>query len=809
MRALLLSEWGRDVRLALRSLSRSPGFAAVAVLSLALGIGANTAIFSLVDAVLIRPLAYRQPDRLVVLWEANASRHSERNVVNPGNFLEWKRRNTVFAGMALSTWAGRTLVGPGGSERVTGRAVTAGLFDVLGAAPALGRGFRPEEEVQAPTTPLLLSWDLWQRRFGGDASILGRILRTSDGPCQVVGVMPRSFRPLGSEEYWEPFPMTANARVHRGRYAVGWARLKPGVSLAAARAEMAGIARHLAAEYPGFDTGWTVQVVPLQQDVVGGSRTLLLLLFATVSLVLLIACANLGSLVLSRAAGREREVAIRLALGASRARIVRQAVTESLVLAFAGGIAGLAAARWGLDLLVARAGDEIPRLGEVALNGRAVAFGLLLSTIVGILFGLFPLRRIGRAGGIFGGAIHGGGTRTTARGGIVALRGILAAGQIAVAVVLTSGTGLLVASMANLKSVEPGFSSAGVTTFRVILPNRYQEGDRAPRFFDEMAGRLRRLPGVRSAAAGSSVPLGGADVGTTYSVAGRPAPAPGEAPTADIKRIDAQFLATLRIPLLQGRGLSASDGPAAPTVALVNRALARQTFGDASPIGERLEISFQPLRGPAEIVGVVGDVRGSGIDEPARPTVYLTDRQSATTMMTLAVRMDPGVSPPLSAIRQIAASLEPDAAPDRFSTLDSLVASSLGGRRFPMFFLAPFSLTALLLSAVGVYGVLSLAVRQRVREIGVRIALGAQARDVMTLVLGRVARLAVAGAAAGLVVSLLAARAMRSLLYGIAPNDPPTIAMAVALVLAVALLASILPTSRAVRIDPMTALREE
>ncbi|HEY6147602.1 MAG TPA: ABC transporter permease [Thermoanaerobaculia bacterium] len=797
----------REVRLAVRSLAASPGFTFVAILSLALGIGANTAIFSLVDAVLLRPLPYRQPERLVVLWERNIPRHRDKNVVSPGNFLDWKSRNAVFEDMALSSWTLRTILTGGEPEQLAGRSITPNLFPLLGASPALGRGFQPEDAVQSGApTPIVIGWGLWQRRFGGDRSVVGRAIRTGDGLCVVVGVMPKGFRPLGTEDYWEPFVFNAQPRENVGRYAVGWGRLKPGVSVESAQASMSAIARALEAQHPEFDAGWTVQVVPLRQEVVGDARTMLLLLLATVSLVLLIACANLASLVLSRAAGRGREVAIRLALGASRAQVARHALVESVVLSLAGGLAGLVAARWALDVLAARAASEIPRIEEVALNGRAVGVAFAMAVAAGILFGLIPFA--GRPARDAASALRGE-SRATAGGRTVKLRAFLAAGQIALAMVLTAGTFLLVRSLSNLREVEPGFESARVLTFRVILPDRYA-GEKGPRFFEELVERIRPLPGVAAAAAGSSIPLGGLDVATSYRVAGRPALPAGQKPAADVRRIDDAYFGTLGISLARGRSFSSSDRAGSPPVAVVNRALVRAVFASSSenPIGARLDVNFSPLPGPVEIVGVVGDVHARGLDEDARPTIYVSQRQSPSSMMTIAVRGErelPRMAPLRDALRQ----LDPEVAPDKVAALGDLLKESLGGRRFPMYFLAPFSATALLLAAVGVYGILSLAVAQRYREIGIRMALGAQSRDVVRLVLSRAARVVAFGGIAGVALALAGARAIRSLLFGVSPGDPLTFAAAAATVLAAALAAAWLPAQRAAKADPVAALRQE
>ncbi|MEP7132876.1 MAG: ABC transporter permease [Acidobacteriota bacterium] len=795
-----------DIRLALRALSKSPGFTAVAVVSLALGIGANTAIFSLVNTVLLRPLPYAEPDRIAIIWENNFPRHRERNVVNPANWLEWKGRNDVFSDIALSSCSALTLTGGGAPERIVGRAVTASLFPVLGVRPAIGRAFTPAEEaaaaVRGAATPVILSDGLWRRRFGADPRILGQPIATADGRAVVVGVLPRRFRPLGTEEYWEPFPFTERARSFSGRYAVGWGRLKNGVTFERAQAALSTVARGLEQEHPDFDTGWGVQVIPLAKDVVGSSRFLLLILFSTVTLVLAMACANVASLVLSRAAGRRREFAIRIALGASRARLARHAMTETLLLSLAGGAAGIGVAVSGLKVLVAAAGDAIPRLEEVTLDGRTLAFALSVSCVVGALLGLAGWWRRDRD---LAGELRGEGTRSTSDARSLHVRAALAGAQIATAVVLLAGTGLLVRSIKNLRSVDPGIDPTGVLTFQVDMPPRYDTPEKQSAFLDQLSSGIGSLPGVRSVGIGSSVPFGNTDTATRFTADGLPDPPAGEEPVAEVRRIDARYLATLNIPLVAGRGLTDADRPGAPSVVLVNRTLARQILG-GNGVGRRLTVRYEPAS--VEIVGVVGDVRLGGLDADVRPAIYYPVRQTSSGAMTVAVRASHGAAL-LPAIRSELRRIDPDVPMDRIADLDRMMTDSLGPRRFPMYFLAPFSATALLLAAVGVYGVISLAVSQRRREIGVRIALGAAPSDVLRLVLSRAFLLAALGAVAGTAVALVATRAMRTLLFRVAPGDPVALAAGALIVVSIALLAAWLPARRATRTDPMTALKQE
>ena len=798
-----------DFRHALRALARSPGFAAAAALTLSLGIAANTVIFSVADAALLRPLPYRQPDRLVVLWEGRAARPLERNVISAANFLDWRSQSRSFEDMALSTWSGVTLADGGSPERLAGRAVTANLFSVLGVAPQLGRSFTAEEEAPGGPAALMLSHVLWMRRFGGDPGVVGRSVRTDSGSSLIVGVMPRGFRPLGTEEYWEPFRFTQDAVRNWGRFAVGWGRLKPGVTLAAAQREMSLIARRLERTRPDFDAGWDVRLVPIAEDVSGSARPLLLILAGAVVLLFLLGCANVANLLLGRALAREKESAIRTALGASGARIARQWIAEGLLLAGGGCAAGLAAAAWALHVVMAAAAGKLPRLEEASLSGRSILFAAAVSAAVGLAFGLVPGAR--RRKRDLASSLSGG-DRATAGRRAAFWKGALAASQIAIALVLLTGAGLLARSLENLGRVRPGFDPANVLTFRITLPEtRYATASSQYDFFEALGERVRRLPGVRSAGIINTPPLGGFGPGTSFLPEGSPPVAAGDKPTADIRTIGDGALAALGIPLIAGRGFEGSDRPGTPPVVLVNRTLADRFFGRESPIGRRLSVSWglPEGKGPVEIVGVVGDVRLADVDRPARPAIYYSARQSPNSMMTLAVKAASDPEPLLPMIRSEVAALDPTIAIERPATLDTLLARSLEGRRLPMIFLGPFSLAALLLAAVGIYGVLAFAVRERTQEIGIRIALGARGSDVRRLVLGRAALLTGAGLAAGGAAALLATRFLRSLLFGVEPTDPVTFAGVALGVAAVALVASWLPARRAERLDPVRALRSE
>jgi putative ABC transport system permease protein len=571
---------------------------------------------------------------------------------------------------------------------------------------------------------------------------------------------------------------------------------------------MSSIARRLERARPDFDSGWDVRVVPIAEDVSGSARPLLLVLAGAVVLLFLLGCANVANLVLGRALSRGKETAIRRALGASTARIARQWIAEGLVIASAGCAAGLAAAAWGLHAVMAAAAGRLPRIEEASLSGRSILFAALVSAAVGVAFGLLPAR--GRRSGLASSLA--GGDRATAGKRAASWKGALAASQIAIALVLLTGAGLLVRSLDALGRVQPGFDPANVLTFRMTLPeSRYGTAPSQNDFFEDLAARVRGLPGVRAAGVINTPPLGGFGPGTSFLLEGTPPMAAGDKPTADIRTVGPGALEALGIPLLAGRTFADSDRPDGPGVVLVNRTLAARFFGKQSPIGRRLSVSWglPGGSGPVEIVGVAGDVRLSDVDKPARPAIYYAARQSPNSMMTLAVKASEDPERLLPRIRESLKAIDPAIAIERPATLDTMLARSLEGRRLPMLFLGPFSLAALLLAAIGIYGVLAFAVRERTRELGIRLALGAQRRDVLRLVLGRAAALTACGLAAGAGVALLATRAMRSLLFGVEPADPVTFAVVAAGVAAMALLASWLPARRASRIDPNDALRSQ
>jgi putative ABC transport system permease protein len=798
-----------DLKYAFRSLRRSPGFVLAAVVTLALGIGANTAIFSVVNAVLLRPLPYHDPNGLVMVWESNERSHHDHNVVNPANYLDWKDRARSFSELASFSWSQLVFTGDA-PENVQGRAVTPNFFEVIGIAPMLGRVFTAQEALPGGPPVIVISEGLWRRRFGGEKAIVGQQVPVAGGTATVIGVMPTALRPMpwGNEEYWEPFRLDPTDRSRNGRYAMVIGRLKPGVTVAQAHAEMKTIAEGLQREYPDFDTGWSANVVTLSDQVVGASRSALLMLLGAVSLVLLIACANVGNLMLGRATVRSREVAIRTALGAPRWRIARQWLLESVIVAAVGGAVGVVLATWGVELLVRLGPHDIPRLGEIGLDTRVLATTAVVSFVVGVLFGL-PTA-LGSGDETLAGGLHGGSNRTTADGRAARFRAGLVVAQVSLAVVLLVGAGLLLRSIARLAAIDPGFDPTNLLTVTVDLPSAtYPDGVRQSAFFDQLLERVRGLPGVKAASAVSYVPLIPQGAATSFTVVGRPEPAAGQAPVADIRIIEPGYFETMRIPLLRGRALNSADGAAAPPVVMINQTMARQLWPGENPIGQRVKISWWNPEAQPEIVGVVGDVHVATLDGDFKPMIYYPATQSPSGGMTVVIRHSGAVAPVAGQVRAAVRELDPNLPVTELGTMYAKLTQSMSDRRYPMFLLLIFAGLAVALASVGIYGVLSYGVSQRTREIGVRMALGARSEEVLRLVISGGLRLTLIGVVLGAAIAAFAVRTLDKLLYGVPATDPVTFGAVALLLTAVALLACYLPARRAARVDPMVALRAE
>jgi putative ABC transport system permease protein len=799
----------QDFKHAVRRLAKSPGFTLAAVVTLALGIGATTAIYSVVDAVLLRPLSFGDPGRLVLVWERFGARNQDRNVVNPANYLDWRDRATSFADLAAIGWAQQTFTGDV-PELIQGREVTPNFFRTTGVAPLLGRTFTPAEAATGGPNVIVLGYGLWQRRFGGHTGIVGRSVPVAGGTALVLGVMPPALRPMpwGTEEYWEPMRLNEGDRARHGRYTLVLGRLKPGVTVAAAQAEMDVITGQLQQEYPDFDTGWTANVVTLTDQVVGSVRQALWVVLGAVILVLLIAAANVGNLVLARVEARHRELAVRTALGASRTRLVTQWLVESALLAIAGGTAGVLLASWGVELLVALAPPSIPRLAEISVDTRVLAVAALVSIVVGIGAGLPAALGVTTQGLAAG--LRGESGRTTTDRATRRWRDGLVVAQVSLALVLLSGAGLLIRSLQRLEAVPPGFDISHLTTMAVDLPpSTYAGGAKQAAFYQQLTDRIRAMPGVSEAGAASLIPFVPQGGATRFTIVGRPQPKPGEWTSADIRTVDPGYFAALRVPLLRGRTFTAADRAAAQLVVVVNETMARQYFPDEDPLGERLQVNWSDPQAHPEIVGVVGDVRTSALDADIKPMIYYPLAQAPTGSMTLAIRHSGDPGPLVASVRAAVRNLDHDVPLTDVATMSTRLARSMSDRRYPMLLLSGFAALAVLLAAVGLYGLLSYVVSRRTREIGIRMALGADRRALLGLVLRDGVRLTLIGAGIGAVASSVAARALGHLLYGVGPTDPLTFAAVGLLMVAVAVVASYLPAARATRVDPVEALRTE
>jgi putative ABC transport system permease protein len=800
------------VSTSLRSLAKQPAFTLVAVAVLALGIGANTAIFSVLDAVLIRPLPFRDPGRLVVVWERNVPRDRRTNVASPANFLAWRDAQQSFTDLAAVTGVPVTvnLTGTGEPEELRTQLVTASLFPLLGVRAAVGRTFLPEEDAPGAAPAVLLSHRLWARRFGSDPALVGGAI-TLDGRARtVVGIMPAGFQVLDETiDVWLPMAFPAAARTAGGRYLLVLGRLKPGVDVAAAQAGMDTITTRLARDFPGRDAGWASNVVSLHQQIVGGIRPALLVLAGAVAFVLLIACANVANLLLARATGRRRELAVRAALGAGRGHLVRLLVGESLALAVLGGAAGLGLAYAGLRVLVASAVDQlaIPRLAGAGLNLPVLLFTLAASLAAGLVFGLAPAFAASRFG--LADSLKEGARGSDARSG--RLRAALVVAEVALSLALLAGAGLLFRSFERLLSVSPGFRTEHVLTMRVSLPSRrYRDEAARVRFFRELTGRIERLPGVTAAGGISFLPLDGPGAATSYGLPGRPDAPAGEQPVADVRAVSGDYFRAMGIPLLEGRTFTDHDTGDAADVVVINETMARQCWPNEDPIGKHVDIHWSDDV-TDEVVGVVGDVKVAALDDEPRATAYWPHaRQDASYgSLTLVVRAAGDPASLTSAVVGQVHEMDPLQPVSKVRTMEDVVSRSVAARRLVMLLLAIFAAAAAALAAIGLYGVISYVVAGRTREIGVRLAIGARPADVVRQVVGQAMALVGIGVLAGLAGALALTRLMGSLLFEVRPSDPATFAAVVVLMTLVGVAASLMPAWRASRVDPVRALRAE
>ena len=810
----MIEELWQDLRYGARMLRKNPGFTLVAVVTLALGVGANTAIFSVVNAVLLRPLPYAHPSRLVTLWGKTANTGADRMPFSYPNFTDYKNQAQAFESAAAYDTDDAVLTSDDTeAESLSGARVTADLFPLLGVEPALGRVFSTEEDKAGGAAVVVISHGLWQRRYASDPQIVGRQIMLGERSTKVIGVMPRGFTfPVEEEkaDYWVPLvadPSVAQLLSNRyGKFLTIVARLKPSVRLEQAEAEVSVIARRLEAQYPEANTGWSARLVPLQADIVGGVRPALLILLGAVALVLLIACANVANLLLARAGARGKEIAIRRALGAGRARIVRQLLTESLLLSLAGGGLGLLLAEWLVDVLVATGPADLPRLADVNLDSSVLGFTLAVSILTGLVFGLAPALRASKTD--LSEPLKEGGRSSTdgARGN--SLRGLLVVSEVALSLMLLVGAGLLIKSFVRLLQADLGYQTERVLTASLSLSEtKYPEPDQQAARYQQVLRRVASLPGVEAAGAASLLPLGGRDSYNVFRIEGRPPFAAGQEPSVRYQVVSPDYFRAMGIQLREGRSFNEGDTKDAPQVVMVNEAFARRHFSGEDPTGKRLSIGDEP---PREIVGVVGSVRHRGLDEEPQPEFYVSYLQTPRRDLNLVVRTASTDPAKLAAsVHDAIKEVEKDQPVGGIRTMDALVAHSVAPRRFQMLLLGSFALIALVLAGVGIYGVMAYAVAQRRHEIGVRLALGAQRGDVIRLVVRQGMTLALVGAGLGLVGAFAGARVLGSLLYNVSAGDPWVFACVSALLILTAWLACYLPARRATGIDPMIALRHE
>jgi len=799
----------QDVRFALRVLKKNPGFAAVTVGLLALGIGANTAIFSVVHAVLLKPLPFPQPDRIVAIPHTppqDIFPGRRTFSVSPANYYDWKAQSDVFAAMSIYAGGTMTVTGLGQPESMSTAFVSSEFFDVLGARPLAGRLLaKGDDDENRPVA--VLSERLWKTRFGGDPRVIGSTITLNSKPFVVAGVLSSALTFPEDTRLWVPLTLTPEMRALRGIHDfLVLARLKPGVRVEAAQAQMNAISARLAAQYPEDDKGWGALVLPLHEDLVGDVRPALLVLLGAVGLVLLIACANVANLVLARTLGRRKEIAVRVALGAGRGRIVRQIFVETILLALAGGALGLLGARFGVRLIADAVADQMPRASEIRLDGAVLAFTVVVSLLTGALAALVPAWRLTRSDP--NDALKQG-ARSEADAGSPAVRTALVVVEVALALVLMVGAGLLVRSLGRLRSVDPGFDPRNVVTALVSIPDeKYATPDSRRQFFERVLERVRAIPGVEAAGAISTLPL--TDGGSTQpvAIAGRPAAKLSEQPEVAVRIVTPETWKALRVRIVAGRDLGPGDTERAAPAVLVSESMAKKFWPGESAVGKRLTMTFVPGI-EREVVGVVADVklRGLAHREPVA-ALYVPFSQMPTPWTYLLVRTRQN---PISVIRSVEAAvhaLDPDQPVVEAQTLEQHLGASLAHARFNMRLLSVFAALALVLSAAGIYGVLSYGVRRRTREIGIRLALGATSPDVVRLIVIQGMRPALLGLGLGLLGSLALGKALSSLVFEIRASDPATLAAVSGILGIVALAACALPAYRATRVDPTAALAE-
>ena len=797
-----------DLRYAVRMLTKAPGFALIAIATLAIGIGLNTAMFSVVDAVLLRPLPFEEPDRIVAVYEANPAKAFLEGAASPPNYLDWQAQNRTLSAMAAYNPGTVTLTGSGTPAQIDFAQVTPQFLEVLKGSPILGRGFAKEEGERGRDHVALLSYRLWKQSFASDKAVLDKSIQLDGEPYTIIGVMPQTFQfPLSEVELWTPLSFPENIATQRGaHYLSVIGRLKDGVSLSQAQADLKQIAAQLEKQYPRQNTGYSTNVMTLRDSLVGDVRPSLLLLLGAVALVVLIACANVANLLLARSAARERELAIRTALGAGRSRIIRQLLTESAVLAFVGAAVGLWLAYWVQQAIVTFGPKGVPLLDAVQLSKPVLLFTGAVTVLTALLFGLMPAFKAA------GKDLHVA-MRTGASGAVGGkhqrhMRNSLVVAEMALSITLLVGAGLLIRSFQRLSGVDPGFNPQNIQTFSISLPDvKYKDTAQRGAFFENVLARVRSLPGVESAGSVFFLPLSGYSFSSSIYIDNA-----GDDPnSAQLRVASAGYFETMQIPLLRGRLFGPQDQLGSQKVVLIAESAAKKLFSNADPIGHHVRFGVRP--GPerleGDIIGVVGDVHHSTLATAPAPMFYAAMPQSGTGFEFFVVRSKLPSEGLVNAIREQLKQVDPDVPLADVKPMTELLSTSLAERRFYMFLLGLFAAVALTLSAIGIYGVISYSVTQRTREIGVRVALGAAQADILKLVLSEALVMVFVGIAGGLIAALLLTRLLTSLLFGVGKYDPTTMVMVSVTLVACALFASYWPARRATRVDPMVALRSE
>ncbi len=806
----------QDVRFALRMLRKNPGFTAVAVLTLALGIGANTAIFSIVNAVLLKPFPYRDSGQLVRVFDAKLSEGIPRNGFSYNNFQSLRQQNSVFSELAGVQNHDLTLTGRGEPTTVHTAVVTPEMLSLFEENPILGRTFRAEDGVQGAQPVVVLSENLWRGQFAGDPNIIDSTINLDKRPFTVIGVMPASFQPPltgGVEQIWIPVqqdPVFSNFMKGTGGHwlrLVG--RLKPGISVAQAQTEMDAISARFAKESPGENTGWTFRIVPLQEAIVGEVKPALLVMLGAVGLVLLVACANIANLLLARATSRSREIAVRIAIGAGRGRILRQLLTEAAVLGLVGGVAGILIAYWGVHALQSLLPESLPQVNAIHVDGAVLGFALLLSIIAGVIFGLAPA--FFAADSSLRASLQEGGGRSGEGSRRKRARNVLAVAEISLAMVLLVAAGLLMRSFVMLTSVNPGFQPQHILTAQVSLPQfQYSKPEQWVAFSDDFLARVQAEPGLRDSAIALPLPIVYGFVNLAFNIVGNPLKSAGSSRTADCESVSPDYFRVMEIPLLRGRGFGLHDNLSSPHVAIISEELARVYFPNQDPIGNHLYFGFPPgAAADREIVGIVGDVRDESLGKDPGPMMYIPYDQAPLWGALIVSRTSLSIGEFTAAMRRDAGAIDKDLPVTDVFALPDAINKSVAQPRFRTLLIGLFGAIALLLAAAGIFGVISYSVSSRTHEIGIRVALGAQSETILWMVLRETLLLAAVGLAVGIPCALAASRFLGHMLFGVSAYDPATLA-AVAFVLAsVAALAGYIPARRAMRVDPIVALRHE